>query len=211
MAEPILLVDSDVFALLAAVGLLGELATSLGLSRESVRRLPALVKQLQQGKSIGRKYPDAQREQALSVCKSTRPFVARAQEVALQARLVRVDNIDDGEAVLFATLAEQPFWYLTTGDQRSLIALGQAAELADVRERVSGRILCLETVLLLLIQRLGAAEIGARFQPIQGVHTKIDIFFGYKETFDDATLIDQITSYLSDLRKNMGCDILYPL
>lgn len=211
MAESLLLVDSDVFALLSAVGLMDELTMALGLTRDAVRRLPALGKQLQPNKSIGRKYPEPQRQQALRECEATQVFVDRPQDHSLQARLTRVENIDVGEAALLAALAEQPGWLLTTGDKRSLISLGQANELADVRDNVRGRIVALETAILLLVQRLGAGEVGHRFQSIPGAHTTIDIFFRYKQTFDDAEAIAQITSYLNDLRQKMGDDLLFPV
>ena len=211
MAEQLLLVDSDIFALLAAVELLDELALALGIPVESVRRLPALGKQLRPGKSIGRKYPELQRQKALTKCDATEVYSDRPAAMSLHAKLVSVDDIDEGEAVLLAALAEQQNWYLTSGDKRSLIALGQTTELSDVRDRVAGRILALECVLLLLVKRLGAAELGKRFQLIPGAHNTIDILFRFKNTFDDDESIRQITSYLNDLVQKMGRDLLYPV
>lgn len=126
-------------------------------------------------------------------------------------RLLSVDGIDEGEAFLFATLAEHPACLLTTGDGRSLVALGQALELQDVRDQVRGRIVPLEAALILLVRRLGATVVGARLKPLAAIHRTIDIVFGTKDEFDDAEAVRQITSYLDSLRQSMGDDLLYPV
>ncbi len=53
-------------------------------------------------------------------------------------KLISVDQIDEGEALLFAKVAEGSASLLTTGDQRSLIALGNAEGLDSFRDEIRG-------------------------------------------------------------------------
>jgi hypothetical protein len=213
MVSPLLLVDSDLFALLSAVGLLDELVAELGMTPDNVRRLPALLTQLQPEKTIGRKFRELEiaRQNAVRQCSTTLPFVDPPTDPSVARRLAAVPKIDDGEVLLLAALAEHPGWLLTTGDKRCLVALGQERLLEDVRERIRGRIIPLEVALVLLVRRLGAAEVGRRFQSVPGLHKTIDVLFRHKTEFDDDRTLAEITSYLDDLHHKIGDDLLFPL
>lgn len=119
-----------------------------------------------------------------------------------------MDQIDEGEALLFAKLAECSASLLTTGDQRSLIALGNAEGLQSFRDEIRGRVVCLESALLLLVKSSGSMSVGEAFQRLRGVNTKIDILFGYKIEFSDDEILRQLSSYLDDLRSKLGDDFL---
>lgn len=209
MTERLLLVDSDVFVLLGAAGLLDELAVALGFTPDAIRRLPALPHQLRKGRTF-RRYDESARQAAGVRCDVALPLDERP-DTATFDRLLSVDGIDEGEAFFFATLAERPACLLTTGDGRSLVALGQAPELQDVRDQVRGRIVPLEAALILLVRRLGATVVGARLKPLAAIHRTIDIVFGTKDEFDEVETVRQITSYLDSLRQSMGDDLLYPV
>ena len=77
--------------------------------------------------------------------------------------MISVDQIDEGEALLFAKLAEGSASLLATGDQRSLIALGNAEGLDGFRDQIRGRVVCLESALLLLVQSLVRNRWAKRF------------------------------------------------
>ena len=211
MTDRVLLVDSDAFVLLSASGLLPELAVALGLDPDDVRCLPALRHQLRAGRSIARRLPPAAVEQARLAAEVASPWTTPPPDANLLQRLQFVPQIDDGEALLLATLVEQPAFLLTTGDKRSLIALGQSAALPDVRDQVRGRIVAVETALVLLVKRLGATEVGQRLQPFASVHRTVDILFGTKTDFDETETLRQITSYLADLTRQIGDDLLFPV
>ena len=208
MTERLLLVDSDVFVLLSAAGLLDELATVLGFAPDAIRRLSALPYQLQKGRSF-RRYDLAARTTVLTKCEATASWEERPADNERFDRLVSVDGIDEGEAFFFATLSERHACLLTTGDSKALVALGNASDLADVRDQVRGRIVALEGALLLLVRSLGAEAVGSRLKPLASVHRTIDILFGTKDHFDDDEAVRQITSYLDSLRQSMGDDLLF--
>ena len=208
MTERLLLVDSDVFVLLSAAGLLEELATVLGFAPDAIRRLPALPHQLQKGRSF-RRYDLAARTTVLTKCEATASWDERPADNERFDRLVSVDGIDEGEAFFFATLSERPACLLTTGDSKALVALGNASDLADVRDQIRGRIVPLEGALLLLVRSLGAEAVGSRLKPLAPAHRTIDILFGTKDHFDDDEAVRQITSYLDSLRQSLGDDLLF--
>lgn len=115
MATPLLLVDSDVFALLSSVGLLGDLIAELGVAETDVRRLPALLTQLRPDKSIGRKFRDLEsaRQNAIRQTDATVPLTARPHDENMRMRLEATAEIDPGEGLLMVLLAENPGWLLT--------------------------------------------------------------------------------------------------
>lgn len=210
MSERLLLVDSDLFVLFGAAGLLDDLAVALGFTPDEIRRLPALPHQLHKGRTF-RRYDESARQAAAARCDTALPLEERPADTATFGRLVSVDGIDEVEAFFFTTLAERSACLLTTGDNRSLVALGQAVDLRDVRDRVRGRIVPLEAALILLVRKFGASAIGRKLKPLAAVHRTIDIVFGTKEDFDDAEAVRQITSYLNSLRQSLSDDLLYPV
>lgn len=207
MSERILLIDSDIFVLLSAAGLLDDLVGCLGFELSGVRRLDALPHQLQRGRSF-RRYDEAARSEALRRCHEVRSIEDRPTSSEHWEKLISVDDIDEGEAFLFAKLAEASASLLTTGDQRSLIALGKAEGLNSFRDQIRGRVVCLESALLLLVQSIGAQSVGEALQRLRGVNTKIDVLFGYKTEFVEEEIVRQLSSYLKDLREKLGDDYL---
>lgn len=210
MSGRVLLVDSDIFAILAAAELLQELAAALAIKPADLRRLPALPHQLRKGRSLQRRLTEEQRQRAIALAEAITPLNDRPCDDSLIEQL-SVENIDPGEALLFATLCEQSAWLLTTGDRRSLIALGSDVRCETVRARLAGRILALESALVLIVRRLGAAETGRRLLPLCKAHHTLDILFGHKTTFDDVETFRQLDSYLRDLQQHVGTDLLFPL
>jgi hypothetical protein len=207
MSERILLIDSDIFVLFSAAGLLDDLVACLGFSLSDLRRLDALPHQLQRGRSF-RRYDEIARTAALTRCHEVRSIEDRPTSSEHWETLISVENIDEGEALLFAKLAEAAGSLLTTGDQRSLIALGNANGLNSFRDQIRGRVVCLESALLLLLQKVGTQFVGGAFQRLRGVNTKIDVLFGYKTDFVEEEVVRQLNSYLRDLREKLGDDFL---
>ena len=68
MTERLLLVDTDIFVLLAGAGVLMQALAGLGFAARDVRRFPALEAQLTRGRSFREKYTEAARSLALRAC-----------------------------------------------------------------------------------------------------------------------------------------------
>ena len=74
------------------------------------------------------------RDEAVTRCSEIPAIEDRPISSEHWEKLISVDQIDEGEALLFAKLAEGSASLLTTGDQRSLIALGNAEGLDSFRD-----------------------------------------------------------------------------
>ncbi len=208
MSSPLLLIDTDLFVLLAGAGLLPDLAECLGIPPKNIRRLPSLQYQIKSKRFID-KIPVAELERLQQTICDVPAWTDSPADTAVLDRLAAVPGIDPGEALLFATLYEQPVYLLASGDKRSMIALGNAPDLDDVRTALEKRILSLETALILLIRKIGAMAVGSALQPLGRKYTTIDILFGHKTEFDDNISLAQIHSYLDDLVAQIGPPLLY--
>lgn len=210
MSDPLLLVDSDVFVLLAAADLLDSFAESVGIAPANIRRLPALPYQIDRGRSLRKQFSIEALGRARRACDRYQSIESGPDDLDRVTRFQQVPLIDDGEALLFSLLCEQPLSLLTTGDKRALIALAGAKSLSADRDLLCGRIVSLEAALLRLVKHLGAEEVGRRFCPLWTTHATVEVIFGHKAAFDDTECLRQLTSYLGDLIRQVGSDLFRP-
>jgi hypothetical protein len=68
--------------------------------------------------------------------------------------IYQIVNIDRGEALLISATANVDVFWLTTGDKRCINAVASSG-LEDIERRLAGRVVCLEQVILKLIDREG--------------------------------------------------------
>jgi hypothetical protein len=204
----LLLIDTDIFVLLAAAGLIERVASLLGFKPEDLRRLPAVEFQLSRGKKFKEKFPSNVRASAIAVAQKIAPLTERPASDAMLQQL-NVDDIDEGEAVMFALLAENPSWLLTTGDRRSLVALGTQPDLSTARNSLAGRLVCIETVLRLLVINDGVEQIAKAFAPVRECDTKLRVIFSEANATNRESCLAGIDSYLTNLRTAVGETLLY--
>lgn len=211
MAETRLLVDSDVFILFAAAGVMDRVARLLDFDATDVRRLEPLSHQLEHSKKFREKYPDKIRAAALAETKRIQPLTDHPKNDATLQRLTSCGNIDihGGEAFLFATLAEQPTWLLTTGDRKSLIALATDLKVRPVRTAVAGRVICLETALRVLVLNDGVEAVGKAFRHVRECNKSLSVFFSDINCKNQDSCLEGLDSYIRELNRQVGDDFLY--
>src|SRR5687767_1731970 len=117
-SKRLLLVDSDVFIILAAADALEEVASLLGFDLTAIRRLLPLPRQLKVSKSFRENIPEDIRSIAERYCTRIEPLRELANDSSYLQRLAPYDGIDPGEAQLLAVLAERPSSLLASGDKR---------------------------------------------------------------------------------------------
>jgi len=208
MAEPLLLIDTDIFIILSAAGLLETVIRLLGFDAEHARRLPALESQLTRGKGFQQKYPLEVRDAAFDSARSIPASNERPEDDAILQGLISCERIDDGEALLFALLVERKNWILTTGDKQAIIALASTPGLHHIRNQVSGRIACLETLLPALLREKGIKAIAAAFNPLRSINKTLSVVFSRGAATPEALCREHLDSYLRDLEKQVGEDFL---
>ncbi len=72
-------------------------------------------------------------------------------DMTVYERLLPLPQIDEGEALLLASLGATVDLNMVTGDKRCLRALAASPDLADVLASLSGRVLAFEQVILALL------------------------------------------------------------
>ncbi len=207
--DRLLLVDSDLFILLSAAGLLERTANLLGFSMGEMRRLPALPHMLRGNRRMKRDFPEAVRETAIRVADSVQQLEGRPTNNDVMQRLIAVQYIDGGEALLFAHLVERPGWLLTSGDLRATRALGQAGDCQDIREAIQGRVVCLEAVVRLLVEADGVEPIATAFRPVRDQNAQLRIFFSEANSTNRERCLEAVRSYFNDLVNSYGCSFLF--
>ncbi len=157
-----LFLDNDVLAKLASWDLLEEAIKACGFELSDVRFLPTAPYWLRlAGKNKAScKYPPEVQERMKALL-----AVGKACEddpMQQDATLPFVPGIDAGEAILLVQAAGSADSLLTTGDKNCIRAVVSAPAYASIMSRLSGRVLCLEQVLLRAIERLGFDEVKKR-------------------------------------------------
>ncbi len=208
MSDRLLLIDTDMLVLLGGSGTLGDGLQSLDFEAKQSRRLAAATQQFQRGRVFKDTYPATVLQAALRAARAITPLIEQPANSAVFDALARVSNIDLGEAELFALLAEHDGYYLTTGDNRALVALATREEVAELRQRVAGRLICLESVLKLLVDRNGAKATAQAFRALR-THRANGVLLSDPQARSDDVCRQGIDSYLDDLIRRTGRDFLY--
>jgi hypothetical protein len=208
MSDRVLLIDTDLLVLLGASGTLPVVLEVLGFELEQTRRLAAASSQLSRGRRFKETYPGPALQAALRIARTIEPCLDVPREPAWLDALKRVSGIDDGEASFLAILAEHAGWYLTTGDKRALIALARHDDLSEIRERIAGRVICLESLLRMLVRRRGAGVVAEAFAPVR-THKTVGILLSEPQVRSDEVCLAGIDSYLNALKSQVGEGFLW--
>lgn len=208
MAEHRLLVDSDVFVLLAASGSLLRVAELLGFSPEQMGRLAALPHMLRSGKSFQKRYSQDVRDKTITAADDVPAIVERPQDDDRLQLLLSIKGIDEGEALLYGLLAESSDCWLTSGDKTAMRALAGQESLQHVRSLIAGRVICLESILQMLVRADGVAAIAPAWLPLKGSYKSLSVIFSEVNCQDQNQCLECLDSILNDLRNTLGLDFL---
>lgn len=153
--------DNDIILKLSTFDLLDATIATLKVNPENLRVLDTARFVFQGNRKVSEKYSEVIRRRAINFvegCQTVNP-VDSSEFILLRQML------DVGEATLVATTCDVSPFVLLTGDKRFLKALATHLGLAEVAERLRGRVICLESVILLLIQHMGFEIVKMRVLP----------------------------------------------
>ena len=204
MADRLLLIDNDIFILLAGAGQLEACLELLGFTPDRCRRLPALEPMLRKPAKALAKYPAALRTRALEACAR----IPALEAVGDPGAFAGVSGIDDGEAVLLGTLVESDFHFLASNDKRALTALAKDPALAGVRIRVCGRIYCLELVLQKRMAGEDPVQLAQAFAPVLEIDKRLMTILSPAQTGRPEDCLMALESFLGALIVDWGADFL---
>lgn len=184
-----LLIDTDAFCKLMVSELLHDAVRALGANLESCFRLPALPHMLRRGR-VRRRY-GAEACDSMVRLAMTLPTIPQPSAEWL-GPLAAIQEIDPGEALIFATAAESG-GTVVSGDKRALASL---KDLQGHREALTGRVVVFEAVLLRLCHDLGADVVRHRVQPLETLDSVVRVCFSSQGSDPEEGLL----SYFDDLR-----------
>lgn len=204
MTAPTLVVcDNDILLKLAACDLLEAFPAAMNCVRDDLRVLPSAPRQIPhilKNRSIP--HTDAQLKRTIEFIRScAKVGDAHEDEHML---LNAVEGIDVGEAVLIASTHSMEDFIIATGDKRCLIALAESKKCAAIRSRIAGRVVCLEQVILRLIDSMGFEAVKAKVLPAFECDAALDAAFGSGALSNEEAVIDALSRYIRNLRDATG-------
>jgi hypothetical protein len=190
--------DNDILLKLSAVDLLDESIAALGFNPEDLRVLDTARHVFRRNRKVSTKYSEVVRDRAIEFVKTCQTIVPEVTgEFIVLNRL-----LDVGEATLVAATCEVLPFVLMTGDKRCLQVLAAQAELAEVRQRLQGRVICLEQVILRLIQRSGFDWVKARVVPMMACDMALRACFGSGALATETNVVEALEGYIATLRQD---------
>jgi hypothetical protein len=199
-----LLIDNDAFVLFAGIGWLEPAVKSIGFELTQCLRIDALPHMLRKRKSF-KAYPVEMQDRALASCNLVAALTERPRAELLDP-LVGCGGIDPTDAILFAMLAQEPDWWLLTGDKRAMRGLAAEPSVAHIKQMIQGRVSCVETVFDRLV-RLNGSQISAdAFRPLRNIQNTVAVVFSDGHAADHAGCLAAIQYYIDDLEGDVGTD-----
>lgn len=195
MDERTLVIDNDIFVLLAAAGRLDRAIEVLQFTPDRTRRLSALPFMLQRSqegrsKAFERFSPGQRQAAALEVAR-----FERLEDGDTDADLVDLLTPAIGyDAELYATLAARPLVWLHSADAAAMRRVCVTPELATVRAAVAGRVVSLEAVVYALIEADEYEATAAAFAPVRAASRTVRCLF------PEGRMGDPLESARSNLR-----------
>ncbi|MGK3988217.1 hypothetical protein WME99_34565 [Sorangium sp. So ce136] len=200
-----LYVDNDIIHKLSALGIADEALGVLHGSRKSARILVTakyalhVVKTPEKGV---RKYTESVHAR---ICE----FVMGASEVEEAVSVEDTDvlnavlGIDVGEAVLISCASRSPDSLLLTGDKRSLQALSKDKACEPIFQRLAGRVLSLEHIVLELIRVQGFERVRQLVVPAMQCDTALRSAFGSGMQAQESSVVQALQAYISGMPANL--------
>jgi hypothetical protein len=198
-----LLADNDVLLCLAAFDLLEEACAWFGVGSADIEVLATASFRLRKpGRRLSQKYGEDAIARALAFAEQV-GVVAKpsdTSELDLLTMTGAAFQIDPGEATLFAaTAVHAPYVVLSTGDKRCLAGVAELPGADALRARLSRKVVCLEYVLLGLVDDHGFAYVRDKVWEHRGCNGAVKQAFGWSDPCDEGTVREGLQSHIRNL------------
>lgn len=209
MSQRRLLIDNDAFILLAGASLLKQAIAQLGFELDQARRLPALLPMLRKPARAFQKYPREVLSRALEECDLVAEIDEAPSVTTRELFASGIQGVDDGEAVLLGLTAEHSFYYLASNDKTAMRAVAKEARLMGIRKAVAGRVICMESVTLKLIQTQGPEAVAQRFGAVGASDKRLASILSPASSGRPQDCLVAAESFIASLRRELGNDFLF--
>lgn len=173
----------------------------LGLTQENIRVLGTARFYFQKHQKVRKVYSSSICDKAvelISQCQVIQGDNIDGEEIN---KLQAIEGIDPGEQVLIAGTKNETDFYLGTGDKRCLMALGSRKNLDEIRERLRGKVVCLEQVIWRLIEVKGFEEVKNKVLPARESDLALKTAFGSGERATLENVRMTLEGYIEDLQE----------
>lgn len=196
-------IDNDIFLKLIAFQIFDEAIASLELCPADLRVLTTAKFVFRQYRSQQRHYSDAIWKQAIDLidqCKTT-PASNFEESPEIQLEIEQLKrlrkHIHLGEAELILATRTPVDFLLLSGDKNCLTALPQLP--SHIYQRLCGRVICVEQLVLRMIDILGFKIVCDRIQPNAQYDKTIQICFGYSQPAPEDQVRAGLQNYINDI------------
>ncbi|NJR70783.1 MAG: hypothetical protein HC771_20685 [Synechococcales cyanobacterium CRU_2_2] len=197
-------IDNDIFLKLNVFHLFEEAIEVLGISQDEIRLLHS-AKHVFRSKRKKKKRPYSEETWSIAIEiaeKSTplvRPDINDSEIIEELQQIDKFrDQIDEGESILILAIRLCPSFLLLSGDKRCFKALPQLPP--SMYGRLCGRVICLEQVVLTLIDTLGFEVVRDRIYPASAYDTAIKFCFGYSEPASEESTREALLSCIEEIQ-----------
>ncbi len=206
------LIDNDILLKLTAFQIRDEAIDLLGLSINTLRVLSTAQfvfpdwqkkQQIQPDKYQG--YTDTIWEEAILFCQRCQPLnpLNSISDPSIFNEIQQLmpfrEEINEGETELILATAYIGDFVILTGDKKCLQALPRIP--LSIYARLQGRMVCLEQIILKLIERLGFDQVQSLIQPAIQCDRSIRICFGYSQPAPEDQVRTALQNYIDDIHR----------
>jgi hypothetical protein len=194
--------DNDIIHKLVALNLFYDAIDALQVDRSNMQVLPTARHVFLKQKKNAKQYSDVVWDAVIAVVIGCKPiqFESDAACLAEIEYLSQFQNeIHVGEQQLILATRSTLDFLLLTGDKVCMRALPQLK--ADIYQRLAGRVICFEQVVLLLIRRLGFELVKERVVPMGESDLALRACFGSGERATEANVVLALEGYIEELRR----------
>ena len=194
--------DNDIIHKLLALELFDDAIDVLQISRSQLQVLPTAKYWFQGQKKKTRQYSDAIWDAGIELVSECQVIYVERDEGCLAEieYLSQFNNqIHQGERDLILATRSQPDFLLMTGDKVCMQALPKLSE--EIFQRLMGRVVCLEQVVLILIRRLGFGVVQERVLLNVDCDKALRACFGSGDRATEDNVVLALLGYVDDLQK----------
>ena len=188
--------DNDILIKLSAFGLFDEVVAILNLDWTQLQVI-STAQYAFRSKAFIAKYSESVCQKAIAITQKCQKVMV---ENSLEAELLNgFAGIDIGEAALIVATRSQTDFLLLSGDKNCMTQLATIPE--QIYKRLCGRVICLEQIILKLIEVRDFVFVRDRVLPMVSCDKSLQICFGYSTPASEENVIAGLNSYINDIRQ----------
>ena len=189
------LIDNDAAYKLSCCRLLDEASKYLELNAfRALQQMPFVIeKQIFGDKQFGYNKPSIKDRVIKEVKAIPKIKKSSVKDVMLLSSLS--DTFDDGEALLLYSAIKDNKMLLISGDKRFYKALGKRPEILKACSHLEGKMICLEHLLLCLIDTYKFGYVCERVAPVRDCDTSLKLAFSHGRASEEASVVEALVSF----------------